>query len=504
MFETVEVVADDAVACADGLIGSLVEQRMAAATRFAWIAHWADLHNPDLLVRRQGQADARRREAWGVESDEIPDVTKVGVAELAVLLQMSTVSAERLIRDVLEIRHRLPLTWHAVLTGEVEDWKARQLAKITRPLTAEQAQKVDADIGDALVTLPWGRARDVVEGRVIASDPVGHERRLREEEARRFVSTRRRSNVHGLRTVVARLAAGDVAGLEAMISHLAHLLQTAGAEDDVGTRRAKSLALLANPALACLFLAGMAPTSASGADTPPEDPAPSAVELAVRLGRAIRDLGPKVIDRLRPTSILHLHISDAAVLGIADAQVARVEDPVAAGPIGIDQLREWLRNHRVVVKPVLTPLEAVPADCYETPAPINEAQVLLTPFEVFPYGTLPARQADTDHTISYVAPDEGGPPGQTAIGNLGPLGRTHHLLKTFAGFTVHQPLPGLYYWRTPTGWWYQVDHTGTRPLGRDEPAAVRPPLARPAGRGRGGQSPMEEAFRRLIVAELAA
>ena len=210
---------------------------------------------------------------------------------------------------------------------------------------------------------------------------------------------------------------------------------------------------------------------------------------------------PKAIDRLRPTSVLHVHLADAAITGLSAAQVARVEDCVAGGPIGVAQLREWLRNDRVVVKPVIDPLGAIPVDAYEIPSPLREAQVLLTPFEVFPYGTQPARQADLDHTQPYVLREDGGPPGQTAIGNLGPLGRRHHLGKTFGGFTVHQPLPGLYYWRTPTGWWYQVDHRGTRPLGRDEPAAVRAPLAHDAGRD---LSPMEEAFRRAIVGECAA
>jgi hypothetical protein len=516
MFESVEVAADDAVTCAEGLVGSLIEQRLVGATRFAWIARWADLHEPERLVRRQGRVEARRCEAWDIDTAGIPVVTKAGVAELAVLLQISTRTAERLLRDVLEIRHRLPLTWHGVMTGEVEDWKARQLAKATRMLTPEQAQRVDRELGDVLATLPWGRVLPIVEAKVIAVDPTGHEARLRSEEAKTFVSTRRRSNSFGLRTMVARGTAGDVARLEAMISHLADLLKAAGDTDVADTRRAKALALLANPALACVFLAGMVPTAPPATDSslPGTEVAeaggevvaaapPSAAELARELGRLIQGLGAKAIDLLRPTSILHLHISDAAVWGNHDAQVARVDDPVAAGPIGVEQLREWLQNDRVVVRPVFIPLEAVAADCYEIPAAISEAQVLLTPVEVFPYGTQPARQADEDHTIPYVPPDEGGPPGQTAIGNLGPLGRTHHLLKTFAGFAVHQPAPGLYYWRTPTGWWYQVDHTGTRPLGRNEPAAVRAPLANANANGT-NLSPMEETFRRAIVGGLAA
>jgi hypothetical protein len=501
---------------------------MAAASRFAWVARWADLHEPEILVRREGgHVEARRRQAWQVDTDGIPAVTTAGVVQLGMLLQTSTRSAECLLRDVLEIRHRLPRTWHGVMTGNVEDWKARQVAKSTRHLKEEHARWVDEQLGDVLATLPWGRALAVVEGKVIAADPATHEARLTEDEAKRFVSTRRRSNVHGLRTMIARGTAGDISRLEAMVSHIASAMLAAGDEDVLDTRRAKALALLANPALACVFLAGMkttAPlTSDSGqAETPPQLPsrderdaqqqveqepavqesvaqAPSAAELAQEFGRVLREMG--AVDKLRPRTVLYIHLSEAAVEGVRAAQVARVEDPVAAGPISIDQLREWLKNDRIIVKPVIDPFEAVPVDCYEIPTRLHEAQSLLTPFEVFPYGTQPARQADDDHTIPYVPPDEGGPPGQTAIGNLGPLGRRHHLAKTFSGFTVHQPVPGLYYWRTPTGWWYQVDHRGTRPLGRDRPAAVSSPVAELDPRQ---LSMPEQAFRQSILMHLAS
>ncbi|MDN5746750.1 MAG: HNH endonuclease, partial [Nocardioidaceae bacterium] len=54
---------------------------------------------------------------------------------------------------------------------------------------------------------------------------------------------------------------------------------------------------------------------------------------------------------------------------------------------------------------------------------------------------------------------EGGP---TAVGNLGPLTRTHHRIKTHAGWEVRQPFPGVVVWRDPYGAHYLVDPTGTR------------------------------------------
>ena len=427
------------------------------------------------------------------------------------LLQITTRSAEALLRDVLELRHRLPGLWAAVLAGHVDGWKGREVARLTRQLTFEQARLVDTMVLDAVIGLPWGRAKAVVEGKVIAVDPDGHQVRLDAEENRRFVSTRRRSTTAGLRTIIARGHAGDIARLEAIIAHLASLLERAGDTEPAETRRAKALAMLANPALTCVFLAqthdtasahqpsettttdntptGVTRTTVDPGDTVTErDPdaavdadrdaeavsAPaSAVELAVAFGRVLRQLGTKALDRLRPRSVLYLHLAAEAVHGTSvDTRVARVEDPVAAGPISTDQLRAWLANDRITIKPVLDPLTATPADSYEIPTHLREAVQLLHPYEVSPYGTLPSRQADLDHTKPYRPPDNGGPPAQTALGNLGPLGRRHHRVKTFDRFTMHQPTLGLYYWRTPTGHWFRVDHRGTTHLGRDRPAAL--------------------------------
>jgi hypothetical protein len=53
------------------------------------------------------------------------------------------------------------------------------------------------------------------------------------------------------------------------------------------------------------------------------------------------------------------------------------------------------------------------------------------------------------------------------VGNYGKLTVLHHRIKTFAGWTVKQPFPGVYVWRDPFGALYLVDHTGTRRLGTD-------------------------------------
>ena len=483
MFETVEAVAEDAVACGDALVAAIARERRAVAERFAHVAVWADFHSPGSgveVVPDDAPARCVTRQPFQA-GDGTPPVTPAGVVELGVVLQTSTYSAEVLLRDVLELRHRLPAHWAAVMSGAVDGWKARQVARLTHHLDEPRARAVDAQVIEAVVGLPWGRALRVVEAKVIAADPAAHEAKLAQRENRRFVSTGRRSDAAGLRTLITRNHAGDIARLEAMIDFIATKLGADGDADPADTRRAKALAMLANPALACLFLAQaqeQAPVADEREPEPDLEPdlgpeRPSAVELGAAFGRVLRSLGAKAIERLRPRSVLYLHLSAEAVEGRPGCAVARADAPADDGPIGVEQLKAWLANDRVTVTPVLDPTGVEPVDGYEIPLHLRHAVHLLAPYEVFPHGTLPSRQAtDIDHAVPYLPMDEGGPPGQTGTHNLGPLGRRHHLAKTFDGFTVHQLAPNLHLWRTPTGHWSQVDHRGTTYLGRQRPAVL--------------------------------
>jgi hypothetical protein len=121
---------------------------------------------------------------------------------------------------------------------------------------------------------------------------------------------------------------------------------------------------------------------------------------------------------------------------------------------------------QVIVKPVIdlnnTP---TPVDAYETPAPMREHLLLRQPADIFPYAAGGSRRADLDHTIPYRPLTDGGPPGQTRIGNLGPLTRYHHRLKTHAGWQLRQPEPGTWLWRSPRRRVYLINNHGTHPLG---------------------------------------
>jgi hypothetical protein len=556
MFPPVAVDTASVAGCSDVLVGSVGRVRRAQAEQLAAVATWADLHpatpqmpllprfadrpddaSPDGEVAAHpaqvGSAGYRER-AVRLGAEGTPAVAEFAAVELGVLLGVSTVTAAMLLRDTLEIRHRLPSVWTAVLTGRVDVWKARKAAAATRVLSAEQVAGIETRVAAALEGLVYARAETVIEGLVVTADPAGHEQRRQAAEARRHVSIGKRPTPAGLRQLFAQSTPADIARIDAMIAYLAEALAFFGDTATRDLRRTRALVLMANPFAAALLIAQRASAtqhatqtraqSASAASEPDAEPdakpdaesapesdqepepehqdepepeasadAASAVQLAAAFGRELAAAGPALWKRLRPRTVLYVHLSHAAVASLNHRStgatgpggepapgVARVE---GLGPAGLTQLRDWLGHgwdhDALEVRPVLDPDHQSAVDDYQTPPAMAEALRLREPFETFPYGTTPSRGAretsgaDEDHTIPYVPRARGGPPGQTGLHNLGPLGRHHHRAKTFGHFTCHQPLPGLYLWRTPSGHWYRVDHTGTHPLGRTTPAILR-------------------------------
>ena len=71
-----------------------------------------------------------------------------------------------------------------------------------------------------------------------------------------------------------------------------------------------------------------------------------------------------------------------------------------------------------------------PVDQHDPPERMRELVVLRDSHCVFPGCRRDSRGCDLDHITPYLSMDDGGPPGQTHPGNLAPLCRTHHRIKT--------------------------------------------------------------------------
>jgi hypothetical protein len=165
-----------------------------------------------------------------------------------------------------------------------------------------------------------------------------------------------------------------------------------------------------------------------------------------------------------------VHVTDKT---LADHRgVTRVEE---LGPAVLSEVRDWLTHplapaqiqQQVRVRPVLDAGAVRPVDAYEWPAPMSELATARSPFEVFPFGTQCSRGCEDDHVLPYRRGDGRNPPGQTRLANNAKLGKKHHRIKTFGGWALLHPEPGVYLWRTRHAHWLRVDPAGTHHLGRD-------------------------------------
>jgi hypothetical protein len=437
-------------------------------------AHWADLHPGDAIAQSRIPGTEHPIRLGG---DGTPTVADLAPAELGCVLRMSDGAAARLIGDALDLRHRLPMIWTAALAGHVPAYRARHIATATRQLTKDQAAFVDSRLAPSLGAVSWNRLHSLLEAAIYEADPAGADQRAALAAQERFVRLGRNCE-HGLKMIIARAAAGDAIWFKATINRIADTLARQGDEDPADVRRSKAIGILAQPAQALRLLCQhqdddwdgpSEPTEpADLADEPDlaEEPAQDDVsdqEAAPKPHRSL-EITPSPLDpaTARPRTIVYVHLSEEA-LG-AGRGVARVEE---VGPVLVSQLHMILGDHcSISVKPVIDlPAGHTAVDAYEIPASLREQILLRNPADVFPYAAAVSRSIDIDHTIPYLSPDKGGPPGQTRLGNLGPHIRYHHRIKTHGGWQVCQPEPGIWLWRSPHGRIYLVNASGTHQLG---------------------------------------
>ena len=120
------------------------------------------------------------------------------------------------------------------------------------------------------------------------------------------------------------------------------------------------------------------------------------------------------------------------------------------GPATLDLIRTWLQDSKATIQPVLDLNRSDAVDQHDPPPWMREQVILRDRHCVFPWCGRDARRSDLDHTVPYVPPDEGGPPGQTNPQNLAPLCRRHHRAKTFTGWTYERARDGTYGGPAPT------------------------------------------------------
>ena len=367
-----------------------------------------------------------RERAVFLGGEGTPKVAEFAAADLGGRLQLSPFAAGLLMGDALDLRHRLPRLGGRAL--EVKVSYARYVANKTRQLSSDRAAYVDERVAESADgRLPWSRYAQLVEASIIASDPVASAE-VEERAAKAQFAQPTASVEHGLRGFYIRADFATVARFDAAVAYFAQALAELGDTRTLDERRVAAVLVLANPTHAVDLLRAYADWRERGG-------VPPVVDLA----------------KLMPAVQVFVHMSSA------ENEVTRIE---GIGPVS----PTWVRSHlgdkcQFKITPVIDLAAQAPVDAYEVPDRHRQAVHLMSPADVFPFATNTSRSKQIDHTVPY---RPGAPPGQSRIGNYGPMSITHHRIKTHGGWEVRQPLPGIYLWRDRYGATYLVDHSGTR------------------------------------------
>ncbi|HSN10890.1 MAG TPA: hypothetical protein VLS51_02125, partial [Propionibacteriaceae bacterium] len=350
-----------------------------------------------------------------------PAVAEYLSLEVSALLGISPASGACLIGRVLDCVYRHPIMWEAVRSGAVRWYRATEVIGEVNSsgLCHDAAQWVDRQIAPRLATLPRGRALRLLRGYIALADPESARERETQARTRRHLTIWASTLESGpCRDLSGRLDVTDAVALGATLNQLAGILAAEGSTETLDQRRASALGILADPARAFQLL--------NGTDAPSQQQA-------------------TVFVHIDPTSI------------DSDLTIARIHNHDA---LSRDTWVELLGHSRVTVRPLVDLNAAAPVDSYEIPDRIRTAVTMRSPVDMFPYGTMPSRNLDLDHTDPYVH-GPAGPPGQTRVGNLAPLTRRVHRAKTAGAWRLTQYEGGWLEWTSPAGYRYASGPFGT-------------------------------------------
>ena len=194
---------------------SVRARRLAEVRELEVLAAWAAMHS--------GEPTDRFDRLVQVGGEGTPRVRELCLGEIALARGAGVMATEHATADTLDLIHRLPEMWARCLSGEVDVFIARRVAKLSRFLPADRVGVVDRAVARVIGRESAGRVLTVAEAKVIEADPALHDERLDAERRRRYVSSSR-TDEYGLRTVIARVEAGDAVWVEATLTRVAEII----------------------------------------------------------------------------------------------------------------------------------------------------------------------------------------------------------------------------------------------------------------------------------------
>ncbi len=282
--------------------------------------------------------------ARGVEEFALP--------ELAAALGMSERATRLYVGEALELHDRLPRLYAATMDGVLPVWRARQIAAQTRTLVPEVAAYVDAHLSPFADKINTGRIKRCVDAALLHCDPDTARARAEAAAEQRHVEVL--DHLDGISTLVAVLHTPDALALEHRITVIATWMAELGDTDSVHVRRARALALLADPQAAVTF-EDQCYAHARGNNTDP------VVECREPASGVSRPHGPNLE--------LHVNLSEATLASLSP--VARVEGAGRRMPVPLTAVEAWLRDlapdATITLTPVIDLTERIAVDAYETP-----------------------------------------------------------------------------------------------------------------------------------------
>ena len=155
--------------------------------------------------------------------DGTPAVREYALPELAMARCEHTLRTRSLMADVLDLQHRLPLTWALVVAGECEPWVARRVAVLTRKLAVGKVGLVDRAVSAAIVGHAPSTVFEITAAKVIEADPEAHAMERERQRHKRYV-TLSKGDESGFRCVIAKITLGDAVWIDATVDRVAAIL----------------------------------------------------------------------------------------------------------------------------------------------------------------------------------------------------------------------------------------------------------------------------------------
>ncbi|MFB9956338.1 HNH endonuclease signature motif containing protein [Cellulomonas denverensis] len=443
-----------------------------------------DLDAVDLLDLPEVAAAARRLESWAhavaarvaaqlarrpqMNPDWPTAVHQPNTApdELAICLGIGRRSARALVDEGLAYEQRLFGTGEALRTGRIDAARARVMVRALDGFDLFTVEDVEASVlPRAGERTPAQLARDI-EKALLRIDPEGGARRHQRGRADRHVG-RPTALGNGMAGIWACLPAPDATRLDHALNASAHALRRAGDPRTVAQLRADALldAALVGPAWAPLQPdhhthhdagQGQDADAATGSctcqhtgdgtgqhtdtDKSHDTTAGEGDNTTAGEGAGPAHRAPSVVP---PRAEVRVTVALSTLIG-ADQEPADLD---GHGPIDALTARALAAGgvwRRLVTDPLSGAVLDVGRTRYRPPKELADHVIARDRTCARPGCTVPATHCDLDHTIPY------GDGGTTSAGNLAPLCRRDHLLRTHAGHRIEQTTAGQIVWTSLT------------------------------------------------------